>query len=280
MWSQVVSLFREYMGTGLIVIWYLLSIVYLFLREKRKEIRAIFVYVPIILLLLYFNPLFVRLVYHLVGGETYYRILWLLPMTMSISYACACIYGELKGRKREIFAVCMAGLLMASGSFIYSNPYFHKAENLYHVPDSVVKICDAINVPGREVRAVFPAELLQYVRQYSAVTCMPYGREVLVADWQFADEMFEVMESEEINLELLLSLSRPRECHFIVFRRESCLMGKPAEQGLELVLETGGYAVYRDTAIPLVIPDNLQVSRQNMSAHKQIGQPPAYGLPR
>lgn len=255
MWSEVVNLFREYMGTGLIVIWYLLSVVYLLLREKRKEIRVIFVYVPIILLLLYFNPLFAHLVYNLVGGETYYRILWLLPMTMSIAYTCAGIYGELKGRKKEIFAVCMAGLFMVSGSFIYSNPYFHRAENLYHVPDSVVEICDAINVPGREVRAVFPAELLQYVRQYSAVTCMPYGREVLVAGWQFVDDMYEIMESEEIDLEQLLALSRPRECHFIVFCQDSKLTGKPAEQGLELVLETGGYAVYRDTSVLLLIPD-------------------------
>ena len=57
-----------------------------------------------------------------------------------------------------------AVLVMLSGSFIYSNEFFNRAENLYHVPQSVVDICDAIEVEGREVMAVFPAELLQYVR--------------------------------------------------------------------------------------------------------------------
>ena len=34
MWSNVVTLFREYMGTGLVVIFYLVSVLFLFLREK------------------------------------------------------------------------------------------------------------------------------------------------------------------------------------------------------------------------------------------------------
>ena len=63
MWSNVVTLFREYMGTGLIVIWYLVSLVYLFVKEKRKPFRILFLYVPVILLLLYFNPLFAQIVW-------------------------------------------------------------------------------------------------------------------------------------------------------------------------------------------------------------------------
>ena len=63
MWNDVVVLFREYMGTGLIVIWYLLSLVYLFVKEKRKPLRVLFLYVPVILLLLYFNPLLAQIVY-------------------------------------------------------------------------------------------------------------------------------------------------------------------------------------------------------------------------
>ena len=48
------------MGTGLIVGWFLIALIYLLLKEKRKHIRILFVYVPIILLLLFFNPLFAK----------------------------------------------------------------------------------------------------------------------------------------------------------------------------------------------------------------------------
>ena len=70
-------------------------------------------------------------------------------------------------------------VLMISGKLVYSSPLFSRAENTYHIPQVVVDICDAIEVEGREVMAAFPDEFLLYVRQYSPVICMPYGRESL-----------------------------------------------------------------------------------------------------
>lgn len=251
MWNGEIALFRDLMGTGLIIIWYLLSLVYLFVLEKRQELRIIFIYVPIILLFLYFNPLFAQVVYSVIGDEIYYRILWLLPVTVVIAYVCVSIYGELSGIRKELFALVAVGLIVISGSFIYNSPFFHKAENLYHVPDSVVHICDAIEIPDVEVKAVFPVELLSYVRQYSPTILMPYGRDVLMGDY---DEMYEIMESDEIDLEQLLSLTRQRECQFIVFRENAEFVGDLTGWDLELFLETDGYTVYRDNAVPFVLP--------------------------
>ncbi len=45
------ALFREYMGTGLLLLWYVISLCYLFFEEKRKDRRISFLYVPLILLL-------------------------------------------------------------------------------------------------------------------------------------------------------------------------------------------------------------------------------------
>ena len=182
MWSSVSGAFRDYMGTGLIGICFLVSLVYLFLTEKRKHLRILFLYMPFCFLALFFNPLFSKLVYRMAEDEIYWRVLWLLPMTVTIAYTFVRLWGEI-GQKRgeraaRILGLCLAGIVAASGSFIYASPSFSRAENIYHMPDAVVEICDAINVPGREVMAVFPLELTQYVRQYSPVTCMPYGREM------------------------------------------------------------------------------------------------------
>ena len=40
MWKDIVILFREYMGTGLIVIWFVVSLIYLWINEKRKDLRT------------------------------------------------------------------------------------------------------------------------------------------------------------------------------------------------------------------------------------------------
>ena len=71
MWKDAVQLFRNYMGTGLIVILFLLAVVYLLVCEKRKHVRIIFVYMPVTLLLMYFNPLFARLLFEMMGNKFY-----------------------------------------------------------------------------------------------------------------------------------------------------------------------------------------------------------------
>ena len=76
---DALKLFQEYMGTGLIVLWFLVSLLYLWLTEKRKYIRVMFLYVPLVLLLVFFNPLVAKIVSQMADGEIYYRILWLLP---------------------------------------------------------------------------------------------------------------------------------------------------------------------------------------------------------
>lgn len=247
--NHAIELFREYMGTGLVVIWFLLSLVYLYLKEERRQIRILFVYVPVILLLLFFNPWFAGFLAEYMGDEIYYRILWLLPVTVVIAYACVSLGGILKGRKRILFAVGAVFLAVVSGSYIYSNTYFTKAQNRYHVPDSVVHICDAIELPGREVTAVFPLEMIQYVRQYSPVVCMPYGREVLVEgwnEWATQHELCDAMEAETVDGTVLGKLARDYGCIYIVLPVEQTIQGSLWESGYEVFLEVDGYIVYRN----------------------------------
>lgn len=237
------------MGTGLIVGWFLLAVVYLLLKEKRKNVRIVFVYVPIILLFLFFNPLFARIVYGFVGDEIYYRILWLMPITVVIAYAVIHLYGRLNGRIRIGFAAVCGVLVVISGSYIYNNPYFRRAENQYHMPQTVVNICDAIVVEGREVMALFPADMLQYVRQYSPVVCMPYGREQTVDRWNHYSEMYMVMEAQVIDVKRLAELAKERWCHYIIVPQEKELRGSFYDYDYILFDTIDGYTIYQDTTV-------------------------------
>lgn len=249
MWNNIVDLFQGYMGTGLIFGWFLLSELYLLLKEKNKPVRILLIYVPIVLLILFFNPLFAKVVYSFVGDEIYYRIIWLIPMTVIIAYTAVQIYSRVTGKLRIVFAGGCAVLVVISGSFIYQNPYFHRAQNQYHVPQSVVDICDAIEVEGREVMAVFPAELVQYVRQYSPVVCMPYGREQTVLRWGFRHELYHLMESESIEAEELARLAKQSLCHYIVLPQEKEVQGDLLEYDYILFDTIDGYVIYQDTTI-------------------------------
>lgn len=247
----VAEAFQKYMGSGLAMGLFLMALVYLFLCEKRRPRRILFVYTPILLLILIFNPLFAWLFERVVGSETYFRLFWLLPYLLVLPYTAVLIIEQLKRWKALLAGVLAIGLIALSGRPVYSNPLYSRAENIYHVPNSVVEICDAITVPGREVMAVFPEELILYVRQYSPVVCMPFGREVFMGEY---NELNVVMEEEKADLEVLLPLTREKSCHFIVLRRDKEIVGDTQAAGLTLIFETEEYCVYRDTTVELLIP--------------------------
>lgn len=244
--------FRNYMGTGSFLILFLLAVIYLFLFEDRKPRRVLFLYLPALILLLFFNPLFIKLYARLDGEETYFRVCWLLPYLIVLPYT-AILIAERQGGKKTALAIAAAAMLFAvSGKPVYSNPLYSYAENIYHMPDSVVHICDAIKLPGGEVKAVFPEELLLYVRQYSSVVWMPYGRDIFLGT---DDEIYDIIESDEIDLERLLKLTRQSGCHYIVFREDAEFVNEHALKELELFFETDGYIVYRDNAVAFVMPE-------------------------
>lgn len=250
MWKNVVNIFRRYMGTGFVMILFVAALIYLLLNEKQKPKRIVLVYMPIIMLALYFNPLFASAFCKIVGSEIYFRICWLMPVIVVIAYTAVCVFGRLTGKKQFLFAVAAMALMALSGKLVYSNSLYGRAENIYHVPDSVVHICDAIVVPGREVMAVFPSELLLYVRQYSPVICMPYGREMFMG---YYNEFYDAMERDTIDLEELVPLARERQCHYIVLREEKEILGNPRDFGWEIFGRTDGYVIYRDMEVPLEI---------------------------
>ena len=255
MWNSAMELFRDYMGTGWIVGFFMVAVVYLFFTETDKAKRLLFIYIPVVLLLIYFNPLFCKLLYTVIGDEIYYRILWLIPVTMVLAYGITVFYQRIRGWRGKGFLLLAGVLVMTSGSLIYKNVNFKKAENLNHIPQTVVDICDAIQVEGREVMAVFPMEMVQYVRQYSAYVCMPYGRELIVDTWGYFSMLKQVMTAEKLIVEQMAPLAKEDSCHYIIVASEKEIVGDMAEYDYELFDSIDGYDIYIDRSVYIGVYD-------------------------
>lgn len=251
MWINALRIFQNYMGTGLMVIWFLIALVYIFLQESRKPVRILFLYTPVILLLLFFNPIFVNVFYRLAGEDIYFRILWLLPMTVVIAYGIVLSYEKLQGKRKKIYGILAGVVLMASGSLTYSSPLFTRAENLYHVPQTVVEICDRIEIPGREIMAAFPPEFVIYVRQYSPVVRMPFGRNYLMGDYS---PLALTMEMEVIDTELLAAQLRENFCHYVILSDDKMRDGNLEDYRFEVFFKINGYTVYKNLEIEFEVP--------------------------
>lgn len=240
------EIFQKFSGSGFVLILFVLSVIYLFLFEKRKPRRIMLVYVPTILLLLFFNPLFFGIFSHLVGEEIYFRMIWLLPLTTVTGYTIIHIAERLQGKKRTGFCLAAVLVLIFSGKLVYSSPLYSVAENKYHVPDKVVHICDAIEIEGREVMAAFPEEFLLYVRQYSSTICMPYGRTLIMG---YYEEFSHLMQQDEIEVEKLAEFSKQALCHYVILPEETVLIGDMTGYGYEVFDKMYGYVIYRDTTM-------------------------------
>lgn len=242
----MVDIFQKYMGTGLIIILFMVAIVYLLIMEKSRPKRILFIYCPMIVFLCFFNPLFFGIFAYAAEEEIYFRLMWLLPVAVVLAYTAVSILDSLKGKARVGFGVAAILVICVSGKLVYSSPLYSVADNLYHMPQEVVDICDAIKVDGREVMAAFPEEFLLYVRQYSPVVCMPYGRESITG---YYNEFNSLMGKEEIPVDELVSLSRENMCHYLILREEQILLGDMGAYGFRVFDKMHGYVIYMDTTM-------------------------------
>lgn len=258
---ESVVIFKLYMGFRIQIVLYLAAVIYLLVTEKDRGKRVVMLYTPLIILLLFFCPLFRKLFVALgMDGETYYRILWLIPMGVTIAYG-ACRVWE---KHKRIGLAVMALLIVLGGTYVYNSPYVTKAENLYHIPDTVIQICDLIAPEEGEERitAAFPGDLVHFVRQYDTNIKMPYGREMVVERWDYYNEVYEVMEKPEIiNARELLAATRNNYCEYIILQEDRQIDADLTDEAYGLVLlETiDGYCVYMDPTAIRMVKDLYQI---------------------
>lgn len=250
MWGiflESVVVFKNYMGfheNGYLAGIYLFALLYLWLTEKDKGRRAIFVYAPTLLLAMFFCPLFRKLfVRVLEDSETYYRLLWLLQMSLVSAYGIL----KLCGRHRRIGLAVMCAAIAACGNYVYDSQYISKAENAYHLPQEAVDVAKLIEPEEGRVTALVPADLIYYVRQYSTNIELPYGREMLIARWDYHHAMYEAMEEAEvIDTGEFVRLAREYPCHYVVLKRDRQIEEPLTEYGYALYGEVGEYLIYQD----------------------------------
>lgn len=246
---EILEIFQGFTGSGFLTILYLLTLLYLWTSEKNSTFRAIFVYGASIIQLLFFVPLFFY-GYQLLDEGTYYRILWVLPMTITIAYASVKI---LSGYPWGSMIIGMA-LVAVCGQCVYTNAFITPAQNVYHIPQEVIEVCDMI-MPGEDeerVTGVFPDDLIHFVRQYSTEIKMAYGRDYLAPDWIYGDHpLRKVMNQEEIRISELVRLATEHKCQYIIVESDKEFIGNFEKLRVFKIGETTNYDIYRNYQVDI-----------------------------
>ena len=246
---------KLYGGNGVLLLMFLAAAIYIVASEKDIKKKIVLGILPLVILAGFLFPV-TKIVYVALfddGSDTYYRILWLIPMYVVIGYgACKAVMNFKKDAVRRGMLALMLLIIAVTGSFVYANQYMSKAENLYHIPQNVIDICDVIAPEDGEprVRAAFPSELVHFVRQYNTDILMPYGREMVVTQWDYYNAVYEVMEKPEtIDATALLEATRQTKCRYIVLSDSRQIDQSLEELGLNVIANIDGYTVYEDEEV-------------------------------
>lgn len=254
MWGiflESVVVFKNYMGFHghhFLAFLYLALLIYLWIAEKDKVKRVLFVYVPSFLLLCFFCPVF-RIIFVAVfdDADTYYRLLWLLQMSLVSSYGIL----KLCGKYRRIGLPVACVLVILCGNYVYDSEYISKAQNAYHLPAEAIEIADMITPAEGESRinVLFPADLIYYIRQYDTNIQMPYGREMLIANWDYDHDMYEAMEEcEVIDTEHFVELTRQHYCSYVVLKEDRKCKEPLLDYEFEEYGRVADYIIYKDVS--------------------------------
>lgn len=242
--TEIRNILIRYEGSGKFLLLYAAAFLFLLFREKDQVRRIVFVWFPLVWMVLFALPPVYQIYSRLDGSGTYYRLLWLIPGSLSIVWSIVKLFKE----KMGLGIAVGCGLIILCGEYTYTNENILPAENRLHLPQMVVDISDTImnDTGGKETTAAMPVGLVQFVRQYNAKIILPYGREMQMGSYY--NPVYEAMENTDpLNAEKLLTALDDYDCGYLVMETAKVL---PVDEDLEkgglvFLADVDGYRIYR-----------------------------------
>ena len=216
---------------------FMLSIIYIwvFLKEKDKDVVAIFSAFSVLICVICINPVFSKLWSMLVGSEVYWRIYWLLPIGYSISYMFTdLVYRSEKKWEQRITLVFCIAILMITGINVYSVENFEKTDNYFKIPDWTLEMIFEISKDEEDYKKLAaPEEFSIYTRQVD-------GKILLECERWGNSEVFQG------DYEKIYENAIAQKCNYVILPKTSIKKEDPlTNYGFEILHENIKYVLYK-----------------------------------
>lgn len=169
--ETIMQMLQQYFGKSALLVLALFAVIHWTKESKNRKKYLICVILMLVLLLNDF-------VFHLIkiAGEedTYYRLLWIIPITLFAAYFVIELWSELSGYKRVGSAVIMGVFL-----WIYTVPSWttwgNIPSNIYQLDDEVIEVADIIenHSCGKRVNIIDDYTVSWHIREYNDNLCDP-----------------------------------------------------------------------------------------------------------
>lgn len=235
-----------YNNNSFLIALFMIALVLLYITEKDKSVRLIFAYFITTVTIIFVCPLYAWLGMQ-IDSDIYYRVFWTLPVGVLVCYGAVRVFGRFQRTISKVLVVMLTVIVICvNGKFVYTNTLHFRATNAYHIPQVVIDVMDSLKLEIVTPTAAIPAELLPFIRQYSADVYTPYGRNIVETQWNFSNELYDAMEAETYNAEEIARCAKAEGCTFVVLSSIKSIEGSMEEQNYFLKDFVGGYYIYMD----------------------------------
>lgn len=235
-----------YNNNRFLIVLFLLALLFLWLTEKDGKIRLMLVYFSAAITVIFLCPLYAWIGMK-IDAQIYYRVFWSLPIGLLVCYSAVRVMGHFRRRLSRVLVVLATILaIVLNGKCVYTNTLHFRSVNAYHMPQVVIDVADALKMEKYTPIAVLPAELLPFIRQYSADIFTPYGRNIVETQWNFSSELYDAMEAEEYDAQEIARCAREEHCAYVVLSSIKPINGSMEEENYIYKGLVSGYYIYMD----------------------------------
>lgn len=244
--AQVWEDVQLYNNNTLFMILFVLALIWLMIAEKNRGVKIVLGYISIALIVIILNPIYAWIGLK-IEQEAYYRVWWMLPIGVVVCYGAVKAVEYVKHLSSKVLIMILViALMVVNGRFVYTNTIHFKASNKHHIPQMVIEVAEALKIEDYKPKAVLPAELLSFIRQYTADIYMPYGRNILEKQWGFTNPLYDCMEAEVYHADEIAKYARAEQCVYVVLSSIKPMQGTMEENHYTLQGLVSGYYIYRD----------------------------------
>ena len=244
-----------YNNNRFLILLFLAALIFLWITERDKRIKTVLVYFVTAITVVFCCPLYAWIGMK-VDAEIYYRVFWSIPIGILVCYSAVRAVSHFKKRISRVLVCILTVLVICmNGKFYFTNTLHFKAVNAYHMPQVVIDVADALKMEKYKPIAAIPAELLPFIRQYSADIFTPYGRNIVETQWNFSNALYDAMEAEEYDAQEIAQCAREEHCTYVVLSSIKPMEGSMEEQNYIYKGLVSGYYIYMDYNYYAVLRD-------------------------
>lgn len=247
LFNNILAIFKSVTGPYVMFGLFLASLIYIVVTQSKRE-KAIFVYISVIVLFLFFNPIVFGIVgKKILGDQTYCRMLWIVPQVLIMAYVLSDICEKFDGQKIKqagVVILCVF-ILMISGHFIYNSDNYSIRENAYGLSDEVVTLVNAITPYEKNdelfARVSAVPEVASQIRQVSTYPRPRFDRDGFSENGA-EREAYQELIKDKPDVETLIHAANSAHAYIIIKRTQD----SPdfLNQGCFISCETENYIMY------------------------------------